>query len=265
MVNFKVVRENCILVICFITILAICLYALFTKSSANENTVKVEIEKVKVEETEADSTSINTVSSNLESGLLVEAISNIRAISTVILESTEETLSSTQDSENKTDEIKVKEDNGEYKAEECYAENIVEEETSSALDEQYSYGGYSASDYEVVLLAKLISREAGNEPYLGQIAVGATVMNRINSDAFDGNTIAEVIKTPGQYDNGIPVESYSYNEENYQAALEAIAGNDPTKGAVYYYNPRISNDTWIPSHIQSCIIGNHNFYFIWYK
>lgn len=125
--------------------------------------------------------------------------------------------------------------------------------------------GYDITDEEIIMLAKLINREACYEPYDGQVAVGATVINRLNSDIFEGETITEIIKAPGQYDNGIPIETYTYNEENYNAALDAISGVDPTKGAVYYYNPNFSDDTFIPSHILSIIIGNHNFYYSYLK
>ena len=130
---------------------------------------------------------------------------------------------------------------------------------------QVTYFGYSVSDEELILLAKLVNRESCYEPYEGQVAVAATVLNRLQSDGFSGNTIKEILYAPGQYDNGVPLESYSYNDENMQAALDAIAGYDPTKGAVFYYNPELCDDTWISTHIQSCVIGHHYFYFIYEK
>ena len=144
-------------------------------------------------------------------------------------------------------------------------DNITEkaDEVTKEDDIQNSY-----SSDEVILMAKLINREACYEPYEGQVAVGATVVNRLNKArelGYNWKTITEVIKEPGQYDNGIPVENYNYNEENYNAALDALNGVDPTIGAVYYYNPDMSNDTFIPSHILSIVIGHHYFYYMWEK
>lgn len=144
-------------------------------------------------------------------------------------------------------------------------DNITEkaDEVTKEDDIQNSY-----SSDEVILMAKLINREACYEPYEGQVAVGATVVNRLNKArelGYNWKTITEIIKEPGQYDNGIPVENYTYNEENYNAALDALNGVDPTKGAVYYYNPDMSNDTFIPSHILSIVIGHHYFYYMWEK
>lgn len=144
-------------------------------------------------------------------------------------------------------------------------DNITEkaDEVTKEDDIQNSY-----SSDEVILMAKLINREACYEPYEGQVAVGATVVNRLNKArelGYNWKTITEVIKEPGQYDNGIPVENYNYNEENYNAALDALNGVDPTIGAVYYYNPDMSNDTFIPSHILSIVIGHHYFYYMWKK
>ncbi len=140
------------------------------------------------------------------------------------------------------------------------------EKKDKALNQESTPSFYSED--EVILMAKLINREACYEPYEGQVAVGATVVNRLNKArelGYNWKTITEIIKEPGQYDNGIPVENYTYNEENYNAALDALNGVDPTKGAVYYYNPDMSNDTFIPSHILSIVIGHHYFYYMWEK
>lgn len=145
-------------------------------------------------------------------------------------------------------------------------EDSITEKADEVTKEDDIQSSYSSD--EVILMAKLINRESCYEPYEGQVAVGATVVNRLNKAqelGYNWKTITEVIKEPGQYDNGIPVENYTYNEENYNAALDALNGVDPTKGAVYYYNPDMSNDTFIPSHILSIVIGHHYFYYMWKK
>lgn len=143
-------------------------------------------------------------------------------------------------------------------------EDSITEKADEVTKEDDIQNSYSSD--EVILMAKLINREACYEPYEGQVAVGATVVNRLNKArelGYNWKTITEVIKEPGQYDNGVPVESYTYNEENYNAAVEALNGVDPTNGAVYYYNPDMSDDTFIPSHILSIVIGHHWFYYQW--
>ena len=95
-----------------------------------------------------------------------------------------------------------------------------------------SYGGFSESD--VQLLAKIISAESRGEPYQGQVAVGAVIMNRIAHPSFP-NTLSGVIYQEGAfsclYDGGINVP---VADSAYQAAREAINGSDPTGGAIYY-------------------------------
>ncbi len=120
-----------------------------------------------------------------------------------------------------------------------------------------SYGGFSESD--VQLLAKIISAESRGEPYQGQVAVGAVIMNRIAHPSFP-NTLSGVIYQEGAfsclYDGGInaPVA-----DSAYQAAREAINGSDPTGGAIYYYNPAKTTNKWIWSRQVIAVIGAHNF------
>lgn len=120
-----------------------------------------------------------------------------------------------------------------------------------------SYGGFSESD--VQLLAKIISAESRGEPYQGQVAVGAVIMNRIAHPSFP-NTLSGVIYQEGTfsclYDGGInaPVA-----DSAYQAAREAINGSDPTGGAIYYYNPAKTTNKWIWSRQVIAVIGAHNF------
>ena len=120
-----------------------------------------------------------------------------------------------------------------------------------------NYGGVSESDIQ--LLAKIISAEARGEPYQGQVAVGAVIMNRIAHPSFP-NTLSGVIYQEGAfsclYDGGV---NAAVADSAYQAAREAINGSDPTGGAIYYYNPAKTTNKWIWSRQVVAVIGAHNF------
>lgn len=120
-----------------------------------------------------------------------------------------------------------------------------------------AYGGFSES--EVQLLASIISAEARGEPYEGQVAVGAVIMNRIAHPSFP-NTLSGVIYQDGAfsclYDGGI---NAAVADSAYQAAREAINGSDPTGGAIYYYNPAKTTNKWIWSREVIATIGAHRF------
>ena len=120
-----------------------------------------------------------------------------------------------------------------------------------------SYGKYSQSDYN--LLARVISAEAKGEPYVGQVAVGAVVLNRIESPLFP-DTIPGVIYQPGAFscvDNG--EFNKAVVDSAYRAAQDALNGWDPTSGSIYYYNPTTAKSSWIRKRPVTLSIGNHVF------
>ena len=120
-----------------------------------------------------------------------------------------------------------------------------------------STSGYSESD--IALLARLIYGEARGESYVGQVAVGAVVMNRIRSSAFP-NTMSGVVYQRYAFtavDDG--QINLSPNQTARKAALDAINGWDPTYGAIYYYNPKTATSSWIFSRPTTVTIGNHVF------
>jgi len=94
------------------------------------------------------------------------------------------------------------------------------------------------SKQELNLLARAIHGEARGEPYLGQVAVAAVIINRVLSRQFP-NTFAQVIYQGGQFsavsDGQI---NLTPNQTAYQAARDALRGSDPTNGALYFYNPQ---------------------------
>lgn len=112
---------------------------------------------------------------------------------------------------------------------------------------------------DVELLARIIHAEARGESFEGQIAVGAVVLNRVENIDFP-ETIREVIFQPGQFtavdDGQIYLEP---NNTSFKAAEAALNGQDPTNGALYYYNPRIATDRWIRTLPVVTTIGNHDF------
>ena len=121
--------------------------------------------------------------------------------------------------------------------------------------------GFSRDD--VLLLARAIHAEARGESYTGQVAVGAVIVNRIKSGEFP-RTVREVVMQSrrGTY-QFTPVQDGSINlspdETAVYAAIQAIAGHDPTSGALYFYNPETATDQWIKSLPVVARIGNHVF------
>ena len=130
------------------------------------------------------------------------------------------------------------------------SQNIGSSQTGSS-------GGNASGD--VALLAKVISAEARGEPYDGQVAVGAVILNRIAHPSFP-NTLAGVVYEPGAFtcmvDGQIdqPIASSAY-----QAARDALNGADPSGGAIYYFNPVTATSAWIWSRPLLTVIGKHRF------
>lgn len=113
----------------------------------------------------------------------------------------------------------------------------------------------------VELLARLINGEARGEPYQGQVAVGAVILNRVKSAKFP-NTIAGVIYQKGQFScvaDGQFDVAIDENSTVYKAAEEAMNGADPTNGALYFYNPSKTKSKWLFSLKTTTTIGKHVF------
>lgn len=134
--------------------------------------------------------------------------------------------------------------------------------TAEALGLDLSGAALTATLYretELTLLARLISGEARGEPYIGQVAVAAVVLNRVRSAAFP-NTISGVIFQSGAFD---AVWDGQFDLEPadscYRAARDAMNGWDPTGGCVYYYNPSTATSEWILTRPVQLTIGHHAF------
>lgn len=117
--------------------------------------------------------------------------------------------------------------------------------------------GYTSTD--LYLLAKCIYAEGRGEPYIGQVAIGAVVLNRVKSNDFP-NTVSGVIYQKGAFtavaDGQINLEPDS---TAYNAAQDAMNGWDPSYGCLYYYNPAVATSSWIFNRSTVTVIGRHVF------
>ena len=135
----------------------------------------------------------------------------------------------------------------------------VGDKTLAALGMQPSGNAANGGGGDLDLLARLISAEARGEPYEGQVAVGAVVLNRVEHPSFP-NSIAGVIYQPGAFsclDDGQFNEPVA--ESAYRAARDAMNGWDPCYGAIYYFNPATATSKWIWSRPLIVDIGRHRF------
>ena len=138
-------------------------------------------------------------------------------------------------------------------------DGIAGTQTLSALG--ITEKGEHIGDADYRLLARIISAEARGEPYTGQVAVAAVILNRVNHSSFP-NTVAGVIYQPGAFtavsDGQInaPIDA---NSTVYKACQDALNGWDPSGGAIYYFNPDTATSSWIWSRPHIVTIGSHRF------
>ena len=137
------------------------------------------------------------------------------------------------------------------------ADGIAGSATLSAMG--ISDSSATSQSVDINLLARLISAEARGEPYSGQVAVGAVVLNRMEHPSFPG-TLSGVIYQAGafsclydgQFDQPVA-------DSAYRAARDALNGWDPSGGAIYYFNPVTATNGWIWSRPLIVTIGKHRF------
>lgn len=147
------------------------------------------------------------------------------------------------------------------KAKGLVADGIVGAKTEKALGITLSAGKKSdtLSSTELNLLARAVYGEARGEPYAGQVAVAAVILNRVRSSKFP-NTVSGVIYQKGAFtavsDGQINLTPTS---SAYNAARDALNGWDPTNGCLYYYNPATATSKWIWSLKVEVRIGRHSF------
>lgn len=131
--------------------------------------------------------------------------------------------------------------------------------TSSTTSTSTSSNTTTATSSNINLLSRLIYGEARGEPYTGQVAVGAVVLNRVKSSKFP-NTIPGVIYQAGSFDCVSDGQiNLTPNDSCKKAAQDAINGWDPSYGAIYYFNPATATNQWIWSRPLTVVIGKHRF------
>ena len=119
----------------------------------------------------------------------------------------------------------------------------------------------TTSTSDIQLMARAINGEARGEPYEGQVAVGAVILNRVKDSRFP-NSISGVIYQPGAFtavSDGQINAPISEDSTVYKAAQDAMNGWDPTGGCVYYFNPSTATNKWIWSRPLIKTIGKHRF------
>lgn len=142
-------------------------------------------------------------------------------------------------------------------------DGIAGQKTLSAMGINSSSSGSNAGNNtnsnDVNLLARVIYGEARGEPYTGQVAVGAVIMNRVKHNSFP-NTLASVIYQSGAFDAVADGQvNLSPDSTAKKAAQDAINGWDPSYGAIYYFNPSTATNKWIWSRPLTVVIGKHRF------
>ena len=128
--------------------------------------------------------------------------------------------------------------------------------TSSGI----SSSANASRDDDFTLLCRMISAEARGEPYTGQVAVGAVILNRVRHPSFP-NTVSGVLFQPGAFSPVADGQFYrvTITDSARRAAQDALNGWDPTGGAIYFYNPAKSTSKWIFSRPVVLTIGEHVF------
>ena len=131
--------------------------------------------------------------------------------------------------------------------------------TAMGITSSSNNSSSTSNSSNVNLLAHLIYGEARGESYIGQVAVGAVIMNRVKSSLFP-NTIAGVIYQKGAFD-AVSDGQINMNPDSSakKAAQDAINGWDPSYGAIYYFNPATATNKWIWSRPTTVTIGKHRF------
>jgi len=140
-------------------------------------------------------------------------------------------------------------------------DGIAGKNTLAAMGITSSSSGSGSSSYssDLNLLSKVVYGEARGEPYAGQVAVAAVILNRVKSSSFP-NTIAGVVYQRGAFDVVTDGQiNLTPNATAKKAAQDALNGWDPSYGAIYYFNPNTATSKWIWSRPVTVTIGNHRF------
>ncbi|PTQ54323.1 MAG: Spore cortex-lytic enzyme, lytic transglycosylase SleB [Hydrogenibacillus schlegelii] len=120
--------------------------------------------------------------------------------------------------------------------------------------------GVTFTAREIDLMARMVAAEAGGEPFAGQVAVAAVILNRVRHPAFP-STVAGVLFEPRAFES--VANGYFFRvtptASAYRAVYAALRGDDPTHGALYFYNPAQTTSAWMRSRPVTVRIGTHLF------
>ncbi len=142
------------------------------------------------------------------------------------------------------------------KDKDIYVETIKEEENGREEKDNLSL-----TKEDIILLARVIQAEAEGEPMEGKVAIGAVIINRLRSPDFP-NTLKEVVMQESQFEsvkNGRLQSIDVPNRECLRAAKNAAAGEEPTEGALFFYNPVKSRSKWLKNRRVTKVLGEHEF------
>ncbi len=157
---------------------------------------------------------------------------------------------------NATDDLREKESNPPTESTPPVTETETESQPQETETPKYII---NLSQSEIDLLAKVVYAESGNQPFEGQVAVAATVINRVYSPKFP-NTLTQVLYAPNQF---TVVRTNAINrtpsDTAYEAVEAAMRGQDPSNGGLYFWNPRVTKSKYFSSLTKTAEIGSHAF------
>lgn len=141
---------------------------------------------------------------------------------------------------------------------------VIPGASAPAAPQLPSRGGRTFSASELDLFARLVHAEAAGEPFVGQVAVAASVLNRINSARYPNTLTAVIYQIESGFYQYSPVLdgriNLPANDSARRAVAEAINGSDPSLGATGFYNPRKTTNQWVRQQPVTIVIGNHIFF-----
>ena len=139
------------------------------------------------------------------------------------------------------------------------ADGIAGKRTLEAMGISSGSSSSGSSSNDLSLLSRVVYSEARGEPYVGQVAVAAIVLNRVSNSSFP-NSVAGVVYQSGAFDAVSDGQiNLTPDSTARKAAQDAINGWDPTYGCIYYFNPSTATSKWIWSRPQVVTIGKHIF------
>ncbi len=140
-------------------------------------------------------------------------------------------------------------------------DGIAGESTIKHLPENNIYNSMDISRDQIILLARVIHGEARGESFLGKVAVGSVILNRVEDEKNFPNTIRDVILERGQFSSLIDGQANLFPDQiSINAARAALVGYDPTYESIFFYNPEVAtNLTWISKRPITKKIGDHVF------